>query len=78
MSGAQPRMTLSSALQDFKRKSNILLKAAPKKPPEGDVSRMGPTWGYGAKLVQGKYVPSTLNAPTNVLTILMRKDVWTR
>ena len=29
----------------------------PQKPPEGDASRMGPTWEYGVKLVQGKYVP---------------------
>ena len=53
------------------------MMAAPKKPPEGDASRMGPTWGYGAKLVQGKYVPSALNAPASVLTMLMRKDAWT-
>ena len=72
--GAQPRMTLSSTFQDFKGKSNISLKAAPKKPPEEEASRMGPTWGYGVELVQGKYVPSALNAPANVLTILMRKD----
>ena len=76
MPGAQPWMTLSLALQDFKEKSNISLKAAPKKPPEGDASRMGPTWGYGAKLVKDKYVPSVLNAPANVLTMLMRKDAW--
>ena len=75
--GAQPRMSLSSALQDFKEKSNISLKAAPKKPPEGDASRMGPIWGCGTKLVQGKYVPSALNAPASVLTMLMRKDAWT-
>ena len=67
-------MTLSSAFQDFKGKSNISLKAALKKPPEEEASRMGPTWGYGAELVQGKYVPSALNALANVLTILMRKD----
>ena len=48
----------------------------PKKPPEGGASRMGPKWGYSAKLVQGKYVPSALNALANVLTILMRKDAW--
>ena len=48
-----------------------------KKPPEGNARRMGPMWGYGAKLVQGKYVPSALNAPVNVLTMLMRKDAWT-
>ena len=74
MPGAQPRMTLSSAFQDFKGKSNISLKVAPKKPPEEEVSRMGPMWGYGVELVQGKYVPSALNALTNVLTILIRKD----
>ena len=67
-------MTLSSAFQDFKRKSNISLKAAPKKPPEEEASRMGPTWGYGVELVQGKYVLSALNALANVLTILMRKE----
>ena len=72
--GAQLRMTLSSAFQDFKGKSNISLKAAPKKPPKEEASRMGPTWGYGVEVVQGKYVPSSLNASTNVLTILMRKD----
>ena len=57
--GEQPRTTLSSALQDFKGKSNVSMKAVPKKPPEGSASRMGPTWGYSAKLVQGKYVPFT-------------------
>ena len=76
MLGAQLRMTLSLALQDFKGKSNISLKAVSKKPPKGDASRMGPIWEYSAKLVQGKYVPSALNTPTNVLTILMRKDAW--
>ena len=73
----QPRVTLSSAFQDFKGKSNVSTMAAPKKPPEGDASRMGLTWGYGAKLVQGKYVPFALNAPVSILTILMRKDAWT-
>ena len=68
---------MSSALQDFKGKNNVSMKDAPKKPPEGDASRMGPTWGYGAKLVQGKYVPSALNAPASVLIMLMRKDAWT-
>ena len=77
MPGAQPRMTLSSTLQDFKGKGNISLKAVPKKPPEGDASRMGPTWGYDAKLFQGKYAPSAINALANVLTMLMRKDAWT-
>ena len=67
-------MTLSSALQNFKGKSNVSLKATLKKPPEENTSRMGPTWGYGAKLVQGEYVPSALNAPVNVPAMLMRKD----
>ena len=66
-------MTLSSAFQDFKGKSNISLKVAPKKPPEEEASRMGPTWGYRVGVVQGKYVTFALNAPTNVLAILMRK-----
>ena len=35
----------------LKGKSNVSMMAAPKKSPEGDASRMGPTWGYGAKLV---------------------------
>ena len=74
--GEQLRTTLSSALQDFKGKSNVSMKAIPKQPPKGDASRMGPMWRYDAKLVQGKHVPSALNAPANVLTILMRKDAW--
>ena len=73
----QLRTTLSSALQDFKGKSNVSTKVIPKQPPEGDASKMGPTWRYGAKLVQGKHVPSALNALARVLTILMRKDAWT-
>ena len=50
----QLRTTLSSALQDFGEKSNVLVKAIPKQPPEGDVSEIGPTWRYGAKLVERK------------------------
>ena len=76
--GEQPRTTLSSAFQNFRGKNNVSMKAAPKKPPEGSASRVGPTWGYGAKLVQGEYVPSALNTPTSVLTMLMRKDACTR
>ena len=75
--GEQPRTTLSSALQDFRGKINVSMKAAPKKPSEGSASKMGPMWGYSATLVQGKYVPSALNAPASVLTMLMRKDAWT-
>ena len=63
--------------QDFKGKSNVSMKAIPEQPPEGDVNGMGPKWRYNAKLVQGKHVPSTLNALASVLTMLMRKDSWT-
>ena len=66
-------MTLSSALQDFNGKSKVTMKAIPKQPPEGDMSGMGPTWRYGAKLVQGKYVPSALNAPVSILIMLNEK-----
>ena len=76
-------MTLSSASQDFKGKGGMSLKAASKAPledkaaskahPEDKASRMGPTWGYGVGVVQGKDVTSALNAPTNVLAILMGK-----
>ena len=70
----QPRMTLSSASQDLKGKSDMSSKAASKAPPEEEVSRMGLTWGYRVGVVRGKDVTSTLNAPTNVLSILMGKD----
>ena len=70
----QPRMTLSSASQDFKGKSDISSKATSKVPPEEEASRMRLTLGYGVGVVQGKYVTSALNVLTNVLTILMRKD----
>ena len=70
----QLRMTLFSASQDFEGKSDMSSNAASKRPPEEEASRMGPTWGYGVEVVQGKYIPSALNASTNVLTILMRKD----
>ena len=67
-------MTLSSASQDFKGKSDISSKAASKASPEEEASRMGLTWGYEVGVVRGKDVTSTLNAPTNVLSILMGKD----
>ena len=70
----QPRMTLSSASQDFKGKSDMSSKAASKAPPEEKASRLELTWGYGVGVVQGKDVTSALNAPTNVLAILMGKD----
>ena len=69
----QPRITLSSASQDFKGKSDISSKAASKSPTKEKVSRMGLTWGYGVGVVQGKDVNFALNAPTNVLAILMGK-----
>ena len=67
-------MTLSSASQGFEGKSDMSSKAASKRPPEEEARRIGPTWGYGVEVVQGKYVPFALNASTNALTILMRKD----
>ena len=67
-------MTLSSASQGFKGKSDMSSKTASKEPPEEKTSRMGLTWGYEVGVVQGKDVTSALNAPTNVLTILMGKD----
>ena len=70
----QPRMTLSSASQDFKGRGGMSSKAASKAPPEDKASRREPTWGYGVGIVQGKDVTSALNAPTNVLAILMGKD----
>ena len=70
----QPRMTLSSISQDFKEKSDMSSKAASEASPREKASRIGLTWGYGVGVVQGKYVTSALNAPTNVLAILMRKD----
>ena len=75
--GERLRTILSSALQDFNGKINVLVKAIPKQPPKGDVSGIRPIGKQGAKLDQGKCVPSALNAPTNVQIRLMRKDVWT-
>ena len=68
-----PRMTLSLASQDFKGKSDMSFKAASKRSPKEETSRMGPTWGYGMEVTQGKYVSFALSVPTNVLAILMRK-----
>ena len=70
----QSRMTLFLAPQDFKGKSDISSKAASEAPPEEKASRMRLTWGYGVGVVQGKDITSALNAPTNVLAILMGKD----
>ena len=68
-------MILSSTSQNFKRKSGMSPKATSKMPPEEEASRMGPAWGYEVGVVQGKHVTFILNAPTNVLAILMRKDI---
>ena len=70
----QARMTLSSASQDFKGKSDMSSKVASKAPPEEKASRMRLTRGYGVRVVQGEDVTSALNAPTNVLATLMGKD----
>ena len=70
----QPRMILSSASQDFKGKSDMSSKAASKAPPEEEASRTGLTRGYGVGVVQGKDVTFALNAPTNILAILMGKN----
>ena len=67
-------MTLFSASLDFKGKRGMSSKAASEGPLEEKASRMGLTWGYEVGVIQGKNVTSALNAPTNVLTILMGKD----
>ena len=70
----QPRMTLSSAYQDFERKSDMSSKATSKAPSTKKASRVELAWGYGVRVVQGKDIPSALNAPTNILAVLMGKD----
>ena len=70
----QPRMTLSSASQNLKGKNDMSSEAASEAPPEGKASRMRLAWGYGVGVVQEKDVTSALNAPVNVLAILMGKD----
>ena len=49
-------------------------KVASEAPSEEKASRMRLTWGYEVGVVQGKDVTFALNAPTNVLAILMGKD----
>ena len=70
----QQRITLSSASQGLKGKSDMSSKAASKALPEGKASRMGLARGYNVGVVQGKGVTSALNAPTNILATLMGKD----
>ena len=62
----------------LQREEQRLIEGCPQKSPMKEMRvEWDPRGGYGAKLVQGKYVPSALNAPANVLTMLMRKDAWT-
>ena len=65
---------MSSASQGLEGKSDTSSKAAPKELPEEKASRIGLTRGYSVGGVQRKDVTSALNAPTNVLTMLMEKD----
>ena len=67
-------MTLSSASQGLKGKNDMSSKAASKALPEEKTSRMGLALGNGVGVVQGQDVTSALNAPTNILAILMGKD----
>ena len=60
-------MTLSSASQDFKGKSDMSSKAASKAPPEEKASRMRLTWGYGVGVIQGKDITSALNVGSTEL-----------
>ena len=70
----QPRMTLSSASYGPKGKNNTSSKAASEMLQKEKASRVGLARGYSMGVAQGKDVTSALNAPTNVLTILMGKD----
>ena len=69
--------TLSSALQNFKGKINVLVEVIPEQPPDGDVSEMGLKGKQSVKLDQGECVPPSINAPANTQSWLMGKDVWT-
>ena len=48
-------------------------KAAPRALPEQRASTVRRAWGYSVRVVQGKAVTSTLNAPTTVLAALIGK-----
>ena len=67
-------MILSSASQNLEGKNDTPSKAAPKALLEEKTSTVGLAQGYSVGVVQGKVVTSALNAPTNVLAILMGKD----
>ena len=62
------------ASQDLEGKNDTPSKAAPKALLEEKTSTIGLAWGYSVEAVQGKYVTSALNAPTNFLVTLMGKD----
>ena len=66
-------MTPSLASQGLEGKNNTSSKAAFKALLEEKMSRIGFARGYSVGRVQGKDV-TALNAPTNVLTMLMEKD----
>ena len=70
----QSRMTLSSASYGPKGKSNTSSEAASETLPKEKASRVGLARGCSVGVAQGKDVTFALNAPTNVLTILMGKD----
>ena len=70
----QPRMTLSSAFQRPKGKSDTSSKAASKGLPKEKASRIGLAREYSVGVDQRKDVTSALNEPTNVLTTLMGKN----
>ena len=70
----QPRMTFSSASYGPKGKNDTSSKAASETLPKEKASKVGLARGYSVGVVQGKGVTFALNAPTNVLTILMGKD----
>ena len=67
-------MTLSSASRGLNGNNDTSSKAAPKVLSEEKASRMGLAREYSVGVFQGKDVTFALNAPTNVLAILMGKD----
>ena len=64
-SGKSWEATLSSALQSFEGKIDVLVDAIPKQLSEGDVSEMGSTGKQSVKLDQGKGALPSVNAPAN-------------
>ena len=70
----QPRTILSSTSQNLEGKSDTPSKAAPKALLEEKMSTIELAQGCSVGAVQGKAVTFALNAPTNVLAALTRKD----